>query len=88
MCRAARHGLTLNGKLHRIELQERRLLGVQEGEEAVLERTVKGEQKKKATDRKRKEEVEEEEELLKRSWRKRRKEMCTKSKHKKQKNQQ
>ena len=89
MCRAARYGLTLNGKLHRIELQERRLLGVQEGEKAVLERTVKGEQKKKATDRRRKEEVEEEEkELLKRSWRKRRTEMCTKSKHKKQKNQQ
>ena len=63
MCRAARHGLTLNKKLHQIELQERRLLGVQEGEETVLERTVKGEQKKKATDRKRKEEVEEEEEL-------------------------
>ena len=83
MCRAARYGLTLNGKLHRIELQERRLLDVQEGEEAVLERTVKGEQKKKATDNTR-EEVEEEEELLKRS----RTEMCTKLKHKKQKNQQ
>ena len=87
MCRAARHGLTLNGKLHRIELQEHRLLYVQEGEEAVLERTVKGEQKKKVPDRKRKEE-EEEKELLKRSQRKRRTEMCTKSKHKKQKNQQ
>ena len=28
-CRAARHGLTLNGKLHRIELQEQRILGLQ-----------------------------------------------------------
>ena len=72
------------GKLHRIELQERRLLGVQgeeeEGEEAIMERTVKGEQKKKVTSRKGKEEVEEveeEKELLKRSWRKRRTEMCT-----------
>ena len=66
MCRAARHGLTLNGKLHQIELQECRFLGVQEEEEeeeeAIMERTVKGEQKKKATTRKRKEEVEEVEE--------------------------
>ena len=58
MCRAARHGLTLNGKLHRIELQECRLLGVQEEEEeeegeAIMERTAKGEQKKKVTTRKR-----------------------------------
>ena len=85
-CRAAIHGLTLNGKLHRIELQECRLLGVQEEEEeeAIMERTAKGEQKK-VTSRKRKEEVEEveeEKELLKRSRRKRRTEMCTKSKHK------
>ena len=76
MCRSARYGLTLNGKLHRIELQERRLLGVQEEEEeeeeeAIMERTIKGEQKKKVMTRKRKEEVEEvvEYELLKRSQR-------------------
>ena len=44
-----------------------------------MERTTKGEQKKKSTGRKRKEEVEEveeEKELLKRSWRKRRTKMC------------